>query len=63
MSKAEGRFWRECDRHHCTAREFDQNVEITHPNYITSRGVVPMVRFFNFSEWAKTSVKYFEHRP
>lgn len=62
MDNAEGRFWAEREQYHDLAREFEQNIEITHPDYVTSRGVDPMMGFFSKSFWAATNVKYYEHR-
>lgn len=61
MSAKAGEFWAERDEYHDLARQFEQNIEITHPDSVTSCGVDPVVRFVGRSWWASTCVKYYEH--
>jgi hypothetical protein len=58
-SAAASAFWRERDEYHELAREFERNIEMTHPDYVTgSRACGWCYR----CPWAASSVTYFEYR-
>lgn len=63
MSYEEGRFRDECERYHDLVRQYEQNIEVTHPESVTSRGVHSMPAYFTRSNWAATNVRYYEHQP
>lgn len=47
------------DRYHDLAREFEENVELVHPPYLTGRSGCG---FCHHCAWAATSVTYYEYR-
>jgi hypothetical protein len=53
------RFWSETERYHDLAREFEENVELVHPPYLTGRSGCG---FCHHCPWAATSVTYYEYR-
>jgi len=55
----EATFWSDTERYHELAREFEDNVEVVHPDYVTSSGCGHCYR----CSWAATCVTYYEHRP
>lgn len=54
------RFWNGCERYHDLAIEFDQNVEITYPDYVSTNRLAPWTYV---SSYPATCVKRYEHRP
>lgn len=61
-STSTGRFWNEYEEYHDLAMAFDHNVERTHPESVTSRGMCPCLDFTRWCGWAATAVKYYEYR-
>jgi len=41
------------------AREYEQHIEMTHPDYVTSNRLSPWAVW---SKWNRTAVKYYEYR-
>jgi len=60
--EAERRFWQERDEYHELARQYDRNLEVTHPDFVTSRGMCPCLDYVNRCGWAITKVTYYEYR-
>jgi hypothetical protein len=56
----EGDFWTSDNEYEDLAREYEQNIEITHPNYVTSNGIGH--RFVHHDVWCASKVTYYEHR-
>lgn len=61
MSNAEAVFWRETQRYHDLAERVEENVEVTHPPYVTGRSVGCEFCYACF--WHATAVTYYERRP
>lgn len=59
-SAHERRFWSETERYHDLVREYDRNVEVTHPDYVTSDGVT--CKWCRWCSWCATAVIYWEYR-
>jgi len=59
MSSADHEFWTTNSNYTDLAKMFEQNIEITHPNRVTSNRLSP---FFAFGEWGSTAVTYREYR-
>lgn len=59
MSNASA-FWREMERYHDLARQYEQNIERVHPPYVTSDNVGH--RLIYYDRWCATSVDYYEYR-
>lgn len=57
MSIKEQKFWRECEKYHDLAEQFDRNIEITHPDYVKNWD-----RWCTYSTWGTTAVVYYEYR-
>jgi hypothetical protein len=62
MSSAEAQFWREQEKYHDLAEQFEQNIERTHPYYVDSRGMCVCLDLTSYCTWATTSVDYYEYR-
>jgi len=56
----ERQFWQETERYHDLAREFERNIEVTHPPFVTSDGVGH--RLIHHDVWCATKVTYYEYR-
>lgn len=53
-------FWT-CDhRYEQLAREYEQNIEVAHPPYVTSNGVGH--RMIHHDVWCASKVTYYEYR-
>lgn len=55
-------FWTEENDYHDLARQFEQNVERTHPDIVTSKRMCPCIKYCGYCGWASTSVTYYQHR-
>ena len=53
------RFWRETARYHDLARGFERNIDVTHPDYVTTDR---LCRWARWCKWHRTSVVYREYR-
>lgn len=62
MTDREHEFWTSGHKYEDLAREYERNIEITHPEYITSKGMCPCLKWFSYCGWANTEVKYYEYR-
>jgi hypothetical protein len=60
MSKYERLFWENCNRYHDLAQKYESNIEVTHPNGITSDG--RGTRLSHIDGWNETAVTYYEYR-
>lgn len=60
--EAERRFWQERDEYHDVARQYDRNIEVTHPDRITSDGCCVVGHMMRWCRWCRTNVKYYEYR-
>lgn len=58
MSSAASEFWSEENEYQDIARQFEENIELTHPN----RAKGECRHFCGRCCWAATSVKYYEYR-
>jgi len=58
--EAEQRFWQERDEYHDLARQFDRNIEITHPKWVTGRHKGCWIS--GRCKWCRTRYKYYEYR-
>lgn len=54
------RFWQNREDYHDMARNFERNIEIVHPPYVTSNGIGS--RFITHDAWNNTKVIYYEYR-
>ena len=55
-------FWTDSkDEHQKIAKTFHQNIEYTHPDFITSNNMCTCMDFANQCGWAATSVKYYTY--
>lgn len=54
------RFWAETKRHHTLAKHFERNIEVTHPDYVTSDGTGH--RLIAHCVWPATTVIYRKYR-
>ena len=61
MSVAERRFWNELDRYHDLAKQYDQHVEVTHPDVVTSNNVL-VSPIEKWCSWCASNVTYYEYR-
>jgi hypothetical protein len=59
---AETEFWTSGHRYEALAREYEQNIEWTHPSVVTSKRLCPCLEYVNECRWAATSVTYYEYR-
>ena len=55
-------FWREREEYHDLVEEYERNIEVTHPDYVTSRRMCPCLKYCSWCGWATTSVVYYEHK-
>lgn len=55
---AVARFWCETERYHSLAENYENQIEITHPNYITSQGMLP--NCLRGDSWVASSVVYYD---
>lgn len=53
-------FWNETVKYHDLVEEYERNIEVTHPGYVSSNRLAP---YSNRGVWNTTSVVYYEHRP
>lgn len=53
------RFWQGDDEYHDLAVEFERNIEMTHPDYVSTDRLCP---FTHWCKWHRTAVKYREYR-
>lgn len=60
MSSAAHEFWTSDSEYKDLARTYEQNIERTHPGYVTSDGLCS--RWEYWSSWAATAVDYYEYR-
>lgn len=56
----ESAFWSETERYHDLAREYERNIEVTHPDFVTSDGVTSPYEYW--CSWCASSVVYYEYR-
>jgi hypothetical protein len=59
MSEYAAEFWRETERYHDMAAEYEQHVETTHPSVVTGR---TGCGFCYHCGWCATAVTYREYR-
>lgn len=58
MTTAAALFWRDCNRYHALAKEFERNIEIVHPDYLTGRS-----GYYGCGcSWCATEVEYYTYR-
>ena len=62
MSLKESEFWRDCEKYHNLAESFERNIELLHPNIVTSKRMCPCLEYCNYCGWASSSVNYYEYR-
>lgn len=55
-------FWTSGHRYEELVIEYEQHIEITHPEIVTSRGMCRCLDFAPWCDLAPTAVKYYEHR-
>jgi hypothetical protein len=60
MASAAAKFWTNGSDYQDMARIFEQNIEQTHPEVVTSDRIISV--WENHSTWAATSVDYYEYR-
>lgn len=60
VSSHASKFWSETARYHDLARDYERNIEITHPPFVTSDGAGHRVLYHDV--WSATSVTYYEYR-
>lgn len=59
MTTAAGDFWAETERYHELAEHFKRNIEVTHPDYVSTDRLCP---FPQWCKWHRTAVIYQEYR-
>ena len=62
MSSRESEFWTNGHKYEDLAREYEQNIERTHPGAVTSRGMCVCLKYTAWCSRATTSVTYYEYR-
>lgn len=55
------RFWQETERYHDLVQTFDENIELTHPDIVTSDGQL-VSNWEQWCDWCASSVIYYEYR-
>lgn len=61
MSLKEGKFWRNLEKYHSLAEDFERNIQIKHPNSVSSKGMCPCLKFSNYCGWSASKVKYLKY--
>ena len=61
MSLKEGNFWRNLEKYHSLAEDFERNIKIKHPNSVSSKGMCPCLEFCSYCGWSASKVKYYEY--
>jgi hypothetical protein len=59
-TSAEHEFWTSDHQYEKLARMYEQNIERTSPEFVTTDRLVP--RFLSGDDWAATSIDYYEYR-
>lgn len=60
MTTKTGEFWSEMERYHDLAEMYERNIEVTHPDYVTSDNVGH--ELISHSKWGASNVIYHEYR-
>lgn len=60
MTSYVSRFWQECERYHDLAERYQRNIEVTHPDVVTSNRLKPW--FARCSKYDRTCVVYLKYR-
>lgn len=61
MSQYGHEFWTSESEYHELARQFERDIEIVHPKWVTTDRLLPYC--LNGDNWISSSVTYYEHRP
>lgn len=61
MTEAEHNFWTESDDYHELVKTFEQNIDIYHPDTITSDRMCPCLDYASYCGWAATTVNYYNY--
>lgn len=59
MASYASEFWAETERYHDLAETYERNIEVTHPDYITTDRLCP---FASWCKWHRTAIVYREYR-
>ena len=55
-------FWTSNSKYEELVKAYEQQIETTHPNTVSSRRLCPCLGFTHECGWAASSVTYYEHR-